>query len=76
MNCLLCKGELEKKSTTFMVDLGNCILIIKNVPSNVCHQCGEIYYSDNVLEQLEKIVDTMRSAIAEVAIINYAGKTA
>lgn len=31
--CFLCKGNLENKLTTFMVDLGNCIVIIRNVPS-------------------------------------------
>lgn len=35
MNCLMCKGNLEDKNTTFMAELDDCI-IIKNVPSQVC----------------------------------------
>ena len=31
--CFMCKGNLENKLTTFMVDLGSCIVIVKNVPS-------------------------------------------
>ena len=31
--CFMCKGILENKLTTFMVDLGSCIVIVKNVPS-------------------------------------------
>ena len=27
----MCKGDLENKKTTFMVELDNCIIIIKNV---------------------------------------------
>lgn len=76
MNCFLCKGELEKKNTTFMVDLGNCIVIVKNVPSEVCRQCRETYYDDSVMGQLEKIVNSVRDAITEVAIVNYSGKVA
>jgi YgiT-type zinc finger domain-containing protein len=76
MNCFLCKGELEKKNTTFMVDLGNCIVIVKNVPSEVCRQCGETYYDDSFMGQLEKIVNSVRDAITEVAIVNYSGKVA
>ena len=54
MNCFMCKGDLEDKNTTFMVELDNCIIIIKNVPSQVCKQCGEVSYSNEVAKQLEK----------------------
>ena len=42
--CFMCKGDLENKKTTFMVELDNCIIIIKNVPSQICKQCGEVSY--------------------------------
>ena len=47
MKCFMCKGELEDKLTNFMLDLGTCIIIVKNVPSQVCTQCGEVSYSDD-----------------------------
>ena len=28
MNCFMCKGDLENKKATFMVELDNCIIII------------------------------------------------
>ena len=52
MKCFMCKGELENKFTNFMLDLGECIVIIKNVPSQVCTQCGEVSYSDEVAHNL------------------------
>lgn len=67
----MCKGHLENKLTTFMVDLGNCIVIVKNVPSQVCAQCGETSYSDEVAEKLEMIVNSVRHSMSEVTIINY-----
>ncbi len=69
--CFLCKGDLENKLTTFMVDLDHCIVIVRNVPSLVCTQCGEVSYSDEVAEQLERIVDGVRGSMTEVAIVNY-----
>lgn len=51
MNCFMCKGDLENKNTTFMVELDNCIIIIKNVLSQVCKQCGEVSYSNEVVKQ-------------------------
>ena len=70
MNCFMCKGKLEEKNTTFMVELDNCIIIIKNVPSLVCEQCGEVLYSNDVSKQLEKLVNAVRNSITEITIIN------
>jgi YgiT-type zinc finger domain-containing protein len=71
MTCFLCKGTLENKLTTFTVDLGHCIVIVRNVPSEVCTQCGEVSYSREVAKQLEKIVAAMEKSLTEIAIINY-----
>ncbi|MGN0171201.1 MAG: type II toxin-antitoxin system MqsA family antitoxin [Acutalibacteraceae bacterium] len=76
MSCFMCKGTTEEKNTTFMVDLGNCIVIVKNVPSHVCTQCGEVSYSDDVAKRLEQIVDSMKAAITEIAVVNYADRVA
>ena len=72
MTCFMCKGEMEEKQTTFMVDLGNCIVIVKNVPSHVCRQCGEISYSDEVSDRLEKIVESMRHTSVEISVSTFA----
>lgn len=76
MNCLICKGDLEDKKTTYMVELNNCIIIIKNVPSQVCKQCGEVSYSNEVAQQLERLVNSVRNAITEITVINYTEKVA
>ena len=76
MNCFMCKGEFEDKNTTFMIELDNCIIIIKNVPSQVCKQCGEISYTDEVAKQLEKLVNLVRNSITEITVINYTEKVA
>jgi len=77
MNCFMCKGKLTDQNTSFMVDLGNCIVIVKNVPSQVCSQCGEASYSNDVARQLEKIANTIKSTtITEIAVVNYSDKVA
>ena len=69
--CFLCKGHLVNELTTFMVDLGNCIVIVRNVPSLVCSQCGETSYTDEVAERLEQIVNSVRNSMTEIAVVNY-----
>ena len=49
-NCTVCKGDLQDALTTFTIDLDSCIVIIRNVPSQVCTQCGETYYSTEVMQ--------------------------
>ena len=71
MTCFMCKGEIISSTTTFMVDLGNCIIIVKNVPCSQCSQCGEISYSNEVAKRLEKIVDTLKNTLTEISVIDY-----
>lgn len=76
MNCFMCKGKLENKNTTFMIELDKCIVIVKNVPSQVCKQCGEVSYSNEVAKQLEKLVNSVKNAMTEITVINYTEKVA
>ena len=55
MKCFLCKGQLEEQLTNFMIDVDNCCIIVKNVPSQVCGQCGEVSYSDEVAAKLGEL---------------------
>ena len=71
MNCFKCKCELKEEKTNYMVDLENTIIIIKGVPSKVCTNCGEQYFNDEVSENIEKIVQQLKSLSAEVTVVNY-----
>jgi len=77
MTCFMCKGNVMDGFSTFTTDMGDCIVVIKNVPSRVCSQCGEASYSDEVARRLEQIVRSlMDSASAEIAVISYSEKAA
>ena len=71
MNCFKCNGEVISKNVNYMVDLENTIIIIKGVPAKVCTNCGEQYFSDEISENIEKIVKQLKDLSAEVTVINY-----
>lgn len=71
MSCFMCKGQLENKETTFMVEIDGRIVIVKNVPSHVCRQCGETSYDNEVTKRLEEIVNQAKLLKTEVAIVNF-----
>jgi len=72
MDCFRCKGSAEPKLKTHAVTLEKCVIIVKSVPSFVCKQCGEAYFSDDVMQNLEVIIDRLENLIKEVAIVEYA----
>lgn len=71
MKCFFCKGELTDSVTTHVVTLDDCIIIVKNVPCQRCDQCGETFFSDEVAEHLEDIVNRLRSVVTEIAVVSY-----
>lgn len=71
MTCFFCKGDMMDSTTTFMVQLENCIVIVKNAPCHKCSQCEEESFSIEVTERLEQIVDKCKEALTEVAIVSY-----
>ena len=70
--CFMCKGEMNNSVSNYMLDLGNRFIIIKDVPCHKCEQCGEVSYSGEVVAKLEQIVDKLKEASTEVAIISFA----
>jgi YgiT-type zinc finger domain-containing protein len=71
MTCFRCKGDTEQKFKTHAVTLEKCVIIIKNVPALICRQCGEAYFTDDVMRSLEAIIDRLEGIIKEVAIVDY-----
>ncbi len=76
MTCFYCKGSIENKLTNFIADLGSTIIIVKDVPSEVCTQCGEVSFSDKVAKRLEQIIEEMKNQNLEIAVTRYIEKVA
>lgn len=72
MLCIECGAIAEKGYTTDVTDLGNCLVIIRNVPCYKCRECNEVIYTADVVQQLEKIVEMAKNLMQEVSIIDYA----
>lgn len=71
MKCEFCKAELINGKVNHIVDLGDGIIIIKNVPANICRQCGEYYVDTQTALKLENIVDRVKKEKAEMLIISF-----
>ena len=58
--CPLCGGVKQAGKTTFTVDLGFGVVVVREVPATVCALCGADWIDDAVAEKLEKIVENAR----------------
>ena len=76
MTCFHCKGNTIQKLKTHAATLDQCVIIVKSVPALVCEQCGEVYFTDEVMQKLELIIDRLENIIKEVAIVEYAAAVA
>ena len=76
MKCFFCKDDMKQGKTTHVVELDHCVIIVRNVPCLKCEQCGEVFLTVNVVKKLEGIVNTLRNAMTEVAVVNYSDKVA
>ncbi|MGH7431169.1 MAG: type II toxin-antitoxin system MqsA family antitoxin [Candidatus Methylomirabilales bacterium] len=65
MKCVICKtGEVKPASVQAEIRM-ECDRLLVPVEAEVCQQCGEVYYSAEVVRRLEKVRDDFsRKAIA------------
>lgn len=71
MLCMECGSTAEKGYTTDVTDLGNCLVIIRNVPCHKCKECNEIIYTADVVQHLEKIIEMSKKLMQDISIVDY-----
>ena len=71
MNCVMCKATLSQEVLNHIVDINGSITIVKDVPANVCKQCGENYIDSDVARNLDAVMEEIQKGGAEVTIISY-----
>lgn len=70
-HCPLCKGGYTHGHTTFTVDLGFGVLVVRDVPAHVCSQCGEEWLEDNVSEKLEQFTQEAKRKHISVKVARW-----
>jgi len=73
MNCVICKnGTTAEGFVTVTLQRNSSIIIIKNVPAEVCDNCGEYYLNDDVAGTVLRIAEKATENNPEVEILQYA----
>ncbi len=51
--------------------IGDKIIVIKDVPAEICSECGEAYMKSSVVGRIEALLDTLEDLDSEMSIIHY-----
>ena len=70
MECVICKnGTTEEGKATVTLELEGSIIAIKEVPAQICNNCGEYYLSEDMTQLvLKKAQDAFEKGV-EIKVI-------
>ena len=73
MKCVICKqGETRPGEMTVTLQRGDTTIIFKDVPAEICENCGEYYLSEEITEQVLSRAEEAVKSGAEVEILRFA----
>jgi YgiT-type zinc finger domain-containing protein len=72
MKCIACKNGSTKPGTvTVTIDKQTTVVVIRDVPAEVCSTCGEEYIDADTMRELEKLVHSAQKAGMNVAVQHF-----
>ena len=73
MKCTICKtGETRSGTTTITLQRDNSVVVIRDVPAEICENCGEYYLSEPTASRVYAEADATAKRHVEIEIQRYA----
>ena len=69
--CPLCGGVMTDGITTIPFLSGDRVTVIKNVPAEICSDCGDAYMKSSVVDRVESLLDRIEELHSEMSVIQY-----
>ena len=72
MKCVICKlGETRPGRATVTLERAGTTLVIKNVPADICANCGEEYVNAETTELLLRTAEEAVRSGVQVSVRDY-----
>ena len=71
MKCMKCGQAAYKSVTSEAIELGFGLLVIRNIPCYKCEECDEIFYTGDVVQKVESIIDEAKRLMQKIRVIEY-----
>ena len=62
---------LYKSMTSEAIELGFGLLVIRNIPCYKCEECDEIFFTGDVVQKIEEIVDEAKQLMQETRVVYF-----
>ncbi len=73
MKCVLCKNGVTRPGTvTVTLERGKTVVVVRDVPADVCENCGEYYLDSAVAQEVYQRAEGAVARNAEAEILRYA----
>ena len=73
MMCSICRnGQTSAGQVTVSLQRGETTIILKGVPADICHNCGEYYLSEDITRRVLSAAEEAVAKGAEVEILRFA----
>lgn len=69
--CPLCSGELHDSNAIAPFFIDEKIVVIKDVPAEICSECGEPYMKSSVVDGIEALLDRLKDLQSEISVVHY-----
>ena len=74
MKCVICKhGETCSGEVSVTLQRDGMTIIFKNVPAEICANCGESYIDEKISQQILRTAEEIARAGVEIDVRKYSG---
>jgi len=71
MECVICKnGVIQEGKVTVTLEHGGTVVVIKDVPAQICQNCGEYFLSETMTAEVLSHAELAAQKGVEVEVIN------
>lgn len=72
MRCNICRnGETKKGHTVAALSRGSATVVFRDVPAQICQNCGEAYLAEATTSRLLKLAESATHAGVQVEVREY-----
>ena len=55
--CSVCHNQIVSKNITYTQWYKGELIVVENVPAEVCQNCGEEYFSPATVDKIQKVIE-------------------
>ena len=59
VECIYCKAEMQRGATPYHIDRNGYHLLLDKVSAWICSQCGEPYFEEKEVEEIQAAIQEM-----------------